>query len=63
MSKWTKMQREAYRVYVRKGADGVYDLANERGITDWRNCLPCDAETPVEGGECLVCGTRVREDR
>ena len=43
-------------VYENKGAAGVYELANERGIEDWAKCEPCNAETPRIKGECLCCG-------
>ena len=50
------IKETANLIYQNEGADGVYDFANEIGITKWSECSGCNAETPSYDGECLVCG-------
>lgn len=53
------VHQKAETIYARLGPSGVYDAANE-GILPydkWVYCQPCDTETPLFEGLCLVCGT------
>lgn len=38
------------------GPSAVYEYANKEGITDWRYCKGCEADTPTADDTCLVCG-------
>jgi uncharacterized UBP type Zn finger protein len=50
-------------LYEEKGASAVYDYANERmekypdGNVQYKQCTPCDAETPHWFDTCLICGS------
>ena len=46
---------EALERYEAKGPSAVYDLARERGITDWRTCPACEERVPVFNDLCMVC--------
>jgi len=37
------------------GPSAVYSYANKEGITDWRHCKGCEADTPTADDTCLVC--------
>ncbi len=49
------LQEQAYFLYQENGAEAVYKFANDLGM-DYSYCKPCEAETPNNGGDCLVCG-------
>jgi ribosomal protein L40E len=51
---------KAVEIYNQGGQYAVYD-AVEAGILkadSMRDCTPCEARTPHEGDDCLVCGTQ-----
>lgn len=52
----TTLYEECVRLYDSGGVQAVLDHANAKGIADWRWCVACDAEVPVEDDTCLVCG-------
>ena len=54
------IERKAYEIYQKDGQDAVLDFAkkhgDEVGVT-WGMCEPCESESPMLNGTCLVCGT------
>lgn len=46
-------------IYNRFGQDGVIKFCDAIGWDEWLVCEPCEIESPVENGICLVCGTEV----
>ena len=53
-----KRSRSDYlrKLYAEGGASAIFQYANESKWTDWSWCKPCEADTPTDGGECLICG-------
>ncbi len=50
---------KAYKIYEMHGQFAVHNAA-ETGklrVDLWGECEPCEIESPIEGGCCLVCGT------
>ena len=51
-------------VYEKSGQGGVFDLITANfPDTRWAYCEPCEIESPLEDGDCLVCGSIIREDK
>ena len=52
-------RKKAEKIYEKSGAGAVFDAVDRGDLTheDWRICRGCEAETPHEDGDCLVCGT------
>ena len=59
MNKSNEMHTKAYAIYESKGQFAVHDAVHN-GILDcdqWAHCEPCEINSPMHGGACLVCGT------
>ena len=50
------------KLYAEFGSSAVYEYAKRFGITDWRKCSGCNAVTPVQDEECLVCGQNLSNE-
>jgi hypothetical protein len=51
----------AHQIYQSAGQDGVIEWAIAEGLDTWAWCVPCEYDSPMSEGTCLVCWT-VRED-
>ena len=51
---------KACLIYEAKGQFAVHDAAKDGTlkVDHWGYCVPCEIESPIEGGCCLVCGTQ-----
>jgi hypothetical protein len=54
---------KACLIYEAKGQFAVHDAAKDGTlkVDHWGYCVPCEIESPIEGGCCLVCGTEYEE--
>ena len=55
----TKVHEAAYAIYEKNGQWAVHDAAKNGQLQcdTWSHCVPCEAESPMLGGACLVCAT------
>jgi len=51
---------KACLIYEKDGASAVIEAAleGELLVDHWGECVPCEADSPIEDGVCLVCGTK-----
>jgi hypothetical protein len=49
---------EAYKIYTAYGQCAVHDAvkAGRLPCDGWAYCAPCETESSMLDGECLVCG-------
>jgi hypothetical protein len=59
MSKKKTNYDKAVAIYEAKGQSAVFTAADDGTlkVDCWAYCEPCETESPIEGGVCLVCGT------
>lgn len=49
--------KKCQSIYEKKGQDGVFEYAGKHPGIPLRFCEPCEIDSPVFDGACLVCGT------
>ena len=56
-------EKQAYKLYTQGGQGLVYDYVNEGKLKydKWGYCEPCEWESPIYRGDCLVCGSIYKE--
>jgi len=49
----------AYAIYEKQGQHAVHDAVENGQLQcdEWAHCGPCEIESPMLGGACLVCAT------
>jgi len=51
------------RIYERYGQSAVFDFVlTHYPEIKWERCLPCEIESPIQNGLCLVCGSLVSDN-
>lgn len=54
------LYEKCLEIYENSGQSGVFDfIAANSPDTAWAYCEPCEIESPIEDGDCLVCGSLV----
>ena len=51
---------ECLAIYDEAGQEGVFQFVKRKyPNVEWRECKPCEIESPIHEGACLVCGSNV----
>lgn len=48
------------KIYQSSGQSKAVEYAENNGA-EFAYCAPCECESPVQNGECLICGSMLNE--
>ena len=54
-----KLVKKCKKIYEKKGAIAVINYCNEVNHAAWESCQACDLLSPLQDGNCLICGSTV----
>jgi len=54
-----KHYNKCLKLYQSKGQQAVFDYALKHKDIKWSYCEPCEIDSPIEDGACLVCGSQI----
>ena len=54
-----KLVKKCQKIYEKKGAIAVINYCNSVNHNAWENCQACDCLSPLQDGNCLICGQTV----
>jgi hypothetical protein len=53
---------KAEELYSNGGQAEVLAFFTEVPNVEWADCVPCEWESPISNGACLVCGSIIQEE-
>ena len=54
-----KLAKKCQKIYEKSGAVAVINYCNQVNHNAWESCQACDCLSPLENGNCLICGQTV----